>query len=158
LQNRVADAQHIIYRTKSFARWLHGTCVEAPPQKVTGENAPFLFSFFPDISANPTVVSLVLTIQHNIRNTLSNLTRYLMRWKRFRSIWKVDKVSIRQYWATSVKKSELVLRWSFSLPKLQIFSHNLWISDFSLRRTRRRFIWHYSGHNTNVNIHQWQHK
>jgi len=79
-------------RTKLFARWLHGTCLEAPAQKIDSEDEPFVFSYFPDISANPDVVSLALQIQNGVRSTISSLTRYLMRWKRYRTIWKSDKV------------------------------------------------------------------
>ena len=81
-------------RTKLFARWLHGTCVEAPAQKIDSEDEPFVFSYFPDISTNPDIVTLMVQIQNSIRNTISSLTRYLMRWKRFRPIWKSDKVIV----------------------------------------------------------------
>jgi len=83
-----------------FARWLHGTCVEAPVQKVDNEDEPFVCSYFPDISANPDVASLVLQIQHGVRSTISSLTRYLLRWKRYRHIWKSDKVSVVIYLIT----------------------------------------------------------
>jgi len=81
-------------RTKLFARWLHGTCVEAPAQKLDGENEPVVFSYFLDISTNPDVVELVMQTQNRVRAAISGLTRYLMRWKRFRTIWKSDKVSV----------------------------------------------------------------
>jgi len=82
-----------VYRTKSFARWLHGTCVEAPPQKIDCEDELFVFSYFSDISTNPDILSLVFSIQQSIKKAIANVARYLMRWKRYRSIWKVDKVS-----------------------------------------------------------------
>ena len=75
-----------------FARWLHGTCIEAPPQKIESQDEPFVVSYFSDISSNSEIVSLVVTIQRSIKNTINGLTRYLMRWKRFRIIWKSDKV------------------------------------------------------------------
>ena len=80
-------------RTKLFARWLHGTCIEAPPQRIESEDEPFVVSYFSDIATNSDIVSQVINIQRNIKNTLNSLTRYLMRWKRFRIIWKSDKVS-----------------------------------------------------------------
>jgi len=83
------------HRTKLFARWLHGTCVEAPPQKIQSEDEPFVFSYFMDISANPDILSLVYDIQNKVVGTITNVTRYLMHWKRYRGVWKVDKVSIR---------------------------------------------------------------
>ena len=71
---------------------MNGTCIETPPQKIAGEDEPYIFSFFTDISASPEVIELVQTIQSNMKNTISTLTRYLTKWKKYRSIWKVDKV------------------------------------------------------------------
>ena len=68
--------------------------MEAPAQKLDGENEPVVFSYFPDISTNPDVVELVMQTQNRVRAAISGLTRYLMRWKRFRTIWKSDKVRI----------------------------------------------------------------
>ncbi|KAL5017096.1 hypothetical protein ScPMuIL_006685 [Solemya velum] len=84
--------------TKLFIRWLNGSCIEALPQKVEGEDEPFIFSFFSDISASPEIIELVQSIQTNIKNTLMLLTRYLYRWKKYRSIWKVDKQAIAERW------------------------------------------------------------
>ena len=82
----------ILCRTKLFVRWMQGTCIETLPQKVEGEDEPYVFCFFTDISANPEIIDYVQTIQTDIKNTLTNMTRYLNRWKKYRSIWKVDKV------------------------------------------------------------------
>lgn len=71
---------------------MHGTCLETPPQKIPMEDEPVIFSFFSDISANTEVIGLVQVIQSNIKNTLTSMTHHLTRWKRFRGIWKVDKV------------------------------------------------------------------
>ena len=73
---------------------MNGTCIETPAQKIPGEDEPYVFSYFTDISSNPEVIELVQTIQSNMKNTLTNLTRYLTRWKKYRHIWKVDKVFI----------------------------------------------------------------
>lgn len=73
---------------------MHGTCIECPPQKVDGEDEPYVFSFFTDISVDPDVIELVQHIQTNIKNTLTSLTKYLQRWKKFRQIWISDKVCI----------------------------------------------------------------
>jgi len=77
-------------RTKLFARWLHGTCVEAPPEKIETEDELFVVSYFFDISANPDVLSLVSSIQQSIKKSIASVSRYLMRWKRYRSIWKIE--------------------------------------------------------------------
>ena len=77
-----------------FVRWMNGTCIETPPQKIQGEDEPHVFNFFTDISANPDLTTIVSTFQSNIKSTLTGLTRYLSRWKKFRGVWKVDKVII----------------------------------------------------------------
>ena len=82
----------ILYRTKVFPRWMHGTCIECPPQKVEGDDEPYVFSFFTDISVDPVIIELVQLIQTNIKKTLTELTKYLQRWKKFRQIWISDKV------------------------------------------------------------------
>jgi len=53
---------------KLFVRWLHGSCLPAPPQKSGGEDVS-VFTFFNDISANPEVSILM----HQIVNTLKVL-------------------------------------------------------------------------------------
>ena len=71
---------------------MNGSCKETPPQKVEGEDELFVFSFFTDISANQEIIELVQTVTTNIKNTLTTLTRYLNRWKKYRNIWKSEKV------------------------------------------------------------------
>jgi len=73
---------------------MHGTCIECSPQKVDGEDEPYVFSFFTDISVDPDVIEQVQHIQTNVKTTLTNLTKYLQRWKKFRQIWISDKVGL----------------------------------------------------------------
>lgn len=72
-----------------------------------GEDEPYVFCFFTDISANPEIIDYVQTIQTDIKNTLTNMTRYLNRWKKYRSIWKVDKV-----WTTIFALLIQVFNWT----------------------------------------------
>jgi len=39
---------------------MNGTCIECPPQKIDGEDEPYVFSFFTDISVDPEVRSTIL--------------------------------------------------------------------------------------------------
>lgn len=86
---------------------MQGTCIETAPQKMEGEDEPYVFCFFTDISANPEIIDYVQTIQTDIKNTLTNMTRYLNRWKKYRSIWKVDKV-----WTTIFALLTQVFNWT----------------------------------------------
>lgn len=58
---------------------MHGTCIETPPQNVDGEDEPYIFSFFSDISADPAVIELVQTTSTSMQKSLTNLTKYLNR-------------------------------------------------------------------------------
>jgi len=95
--------------TKLFARWLHGTCIEAPPQKIESEDEPFVYSYFFDISANPEILQLVFNIQNSTKSIIASLSRYLMRWKRYRSIWKVDKVRLNLHFHLHIMLQCIVL-------------------------------------------------
>ena len=71
---------------------MNGSCLESPPQKVDGEDELFVFSFFSDIAINPDIIELMQKVQNDIKSTLTTLQRYLTRWKKYRGVWKVDKV------------------------------------------------------------------
>ena len=49
-------------RTKTFVRWMHGSCLDTPPQKIPGEDELFLFSFFSDVSVTSDVSVAALDI------------------------------------------------------------------------------------------------
>uniref|UniRef100_A0A670YVL6 Dynein axonemal heavy chain 10 n=1 Tax=Pseudonaja textilis TaxID=8673 RepID=A0A670YVL6_PSETE len=84
--------------TKLFIRWLHGSCIECPPQQ-TGDDEPVIFSFFSDISQNPTVIEQAILITQNMHKLLASLTKYLNRWKRYRPLWKLDKAIVMEKFA-----------------------------------------------------------
>lgn len=84
------------YRARMFVRWMNGTCIETPPQHAEGEDEPVVFSFFTDISANPAIIDLVTALSKSVQNTLGMLNKYLTRWRRYRLLWKLDKVGVHQ--------------------------------------------------------------
>lgn len=46
----------LVESTKSFVRWMDGTCIETPEQKGTNEDdEPVVFTFYWDVAANPQV-------------------------------------------------------------------------------------------------------
>ena len=79
--------------TKLFVRWMHGTCIETPPQKAEGEDEPVIFSFFTDFSITPSVLDLFLSISKLVQTSLGGVNKYISRWKRYRLLWSRDKVS-----------------------------------------------------------------
>ncbi|CAH2295752.1 dynein heavy chain 10, axonemal [Pelobates cultripes] len=82
-----------IEATKSFVRWMHGTCLICPPQKVE-ENEPFIYNFYSEISQNPLIGEQIRIINHSMHRLLTSLTKYLNRWKRYRPLWKMDKAIV----------------------------------------------------------------
>ena len=97
---------------------MNGTCIECQPQKVEGEDELYQFTFFTDISVNSETIDTVQTIHYNIKNTLTNMQRYLNRWKKYRSIWKVDKVTIYVWFVHSKTNISGSLPLMLSHPKV----------------------------------------
>lgn len=81
-----------------FVRWMHGTCIDCPPQQ-TGDDEPIIFSFFSDISQNPLIIEQAILISQNMHKLLGSLTKYLNRWKRYRPLWKLDKAIVMEKFA-----------------------------------------------------------
>lgn len=73
-------------------RWLRGTCQEAPPQKVEGEDEPFVLSYYNDLVNDPEVIDHVQCATTDIRSAMSGVMRYLNRWRKYRHLWKANKV------------------------------------------------------------------
>ncbi|XP_057295129.1 dynein axonemal heavy chain 10-like [Hydractinia symbiolongicarpus] len=85
--------------TKLFIRWMHGTCIETPPQHKESEDEPIIFSFFTDISAHPQVLDMVIQISKSVQTTLGGLNKYLNKWKRYRRLWSLDKTLLIEKFA-----------------------------------------------------------
>ncbi|KAM4707116.1 dynein axonemal heavy chain 10 [Discoglossus pictus] len=92
--------------TKNFVRWMHGTCIDCPPQRAD-EDELVVFTLFSDISQNPQIIEQAIIISQNMHRLLSSLTKYLNRWKRYRPLWKLDKANVMEKFAA--KKPSCVL-------------------------------------------------
>ncbi|XP_038229191.1 dynein axonemal heavy chain 10 [Dermochelys coriacea] len=84
--------------TKHFVRWMHGTCIDCPPQRAE-EDELISLSFFNDISQNPLIIEQAVLITQNIHKLLNSLNKYLNRWKRYRPLWKLDKAIVMEKFA-----------------------------------------------------------
>ena len=80
---------------KAFPRWQRGSCIEAQPQQVAGQDTPFVFSFFSDASAHLTVVECVAAVQETARGVVVALVRAANTWKKYRPLWKMQRVRAR---------------------------------------------------------------
>eukprot|EP00842_Homolaphlyctis_polyrhiza_P003630 jgi/Hompol1/4268/HPOL_001758-RA len=82
----------IVDSSKQFHRWLNGSCIIAPPQKVGDDEEPFVFSFHSDLVSNQSVIALVNSVNTTINRTFSDLHKWIDTWRKYRPLWKVDKV------------------------------------------------------------------
>ena len=108
---------------------MNGTCVETPPQHAEGEDEPVVFSFFSDIAHNSTIIELVQNISKTVQNTLGSLNKYLSRWKRYRVLWKLDKVSLCLLRLMQVVDFSGLMQVCHSVASSLWISSSLWKSD-----------------------------
>lgn len=72
---------------------MDGTCIETPPQVVPGMDAPYVFTFHPDIANFPKIVDMSNQILARGKDILTKMQRYFLRWVKHKPIWVPDKVS-----------------------------------------------------------------
>ncbi|XP_007489994.2 dynein axonemal heavy chain 10 isoform X1 [Monodelphis domestica] len=84
--------------TKHFIRWMHGSCIECPPQKGEEEEL-VVISFYDDIFLNPHIMEQAIMIPQNVHRVLISLMKYLNKWKRYRPLWKLDKAIVMEKFA-----------------------------------------------------------
>ncbi|NXU12127.1 DYH10 protein, partial [Pardalotus punctatus] len=86
----VQSIQDCVEVTKHFIRWMHGTCIECPPQRVKADEV-VTFSFFSDVSQSPLIIEQALLITQNVQKLLASLSKWLSQWKKYDMLWKSDK-------------------------------------------------------------------
>jgi len=94
--------RNMVESTRSFVRWMDGTCIETPEQFVhVDDDEPVVFSFYSDVSANPEVIKTMLTINHSIQRTISGCNRFTEGWKKHQHLWKQDKHNVLDKFAAT---------------------------------------------------------
>ncbi|KAJ1493379.1 hypothetical protein T484DRAFT_1768379 [Baffinella frigidus] len=97
--------KNTVESTKSFHRWMRGTCLECAPQYVNGdEDEAVIFSFYSDISEDPNVMKRMFTLDQAVEKAFDSMTAvekafdsmtvFLDKWKRYSTLWKHDKHSM----------------------------------------------------------------
>ncbi|CAM9101409.1 unnamed protein product [Chrysoparadoxa australica] len=81
------SVRNFVESAKVFPRWLHGTCKETPPQIISEEEEPYQFSFYQDMSQNPHVAKLMLTLNQGIHKVFSMMNKYLDGWCRYDTVY-----------------------------------------------------------------------
>ncbi|NXQ63839.1 DYH10 protein, partial [Anthoscopus minutus] len=89
----VQSIQDCVEITKHFVRWMHGTCIECPPQHIKADEV-VTFSFYSDVSQSPLVIEQGVLITQNVHKLLASLSKYLNQWKRYDLLWKSDKGTV----------------------------------------------------------------
>ena len=82
--------------TKKFPRWLDGSCIEAQPKQVPGEDEPRTFTFFTDVVQHADVNKIGGVVRDTILLGISNIVQYIGYWKKYRVLWRVQRVNYTQ--------------------------------------------------------------
>jgi dynein heavy chain len=69
--------------SKVFVRWMHGTCIKTEPQVLHEDDEPYIFSFYQDISQNPEIVKLTLSVTSQTNRVFNLTNKYLDGWRRY---------------------------------------------------------------------------
>ncbi|NWZ12470.1 DYH10 protein, partial [Agelaius phoeniceus] len=85
--------QDCVEVTKHFVRWMHGTCIECPPQHGRADEV-VTFSFYSDVSQSPLVIEQAVLITQNIQKLLESLRKCLNQWNKYDQLWKSDKDAV----------------------------------------------------------------
>ncbi|XP_069379878.1 dynein axonemal heavy chain 10 isoform X1 [Paralichthys olivaceus] len=93
--------------TKQFMRWMRGTCIECPPQRVGAEDELVTFSFYSDVCQHPQINESAMTVSQNVQRLLVSVDQYLSHWKRYRPLWEKNKIMVNETFAG--KKTSMVM-------------------------------------------------
>ncbi|NXB97778.1 DYH10 protein, partial [Orthonyx spaldingii] len=85
--------QDCVEVTKHFVRWMHGTCIECPPQHVQADEV-VTFSFYSDVLQSPLIIEQAVLITQNVHKLLASLNKCLNQWKRYDLLWKSDRSTV----------------------------------------------------------------
>lgn len=77
-------------KLQHFIRWMHGTCIECPPQHIKADEV-VTFNFYSDVSQNPLIIEQTVLISENIQKLLASINKCLDQWRRYDLLWKSDK-------------------------------------------------------------------
>ena len=80
------------FRTKKFVRWKNGSCLEAEAVQVPSVDEPVIFSYFTDVSNHIKILEHAQSVQETIKQGIGSLVRQAHYWKRYRALWKMQRV------------------------------------------------------------------
>lgn len=71
---------------------MNGSCKECQPVKADGQDEAFLYTFYHDVVNRPEMRDLAAQIQANVQRNVQNVKKHLLKFKKYKSLWKADKV------------------------------------------------------------------
>ncbi len=79
--------------TRRFPRWLDGSCIEAQPKHIPGQEQPITYTFFTDIIQHPDVNGVGVAVRDTILMGIQTIVSHVGLWKRYRLLWRVQRVN-----------------------------------------------------------------
>lgn len=92
---------------QQFVRWMHGSCIECPPQRIGGDKELMTFNFCSDVRQHPQINESAMTVSQNVQRLLISVDRYLNHWKRYKPLWEKNKTIVNEHFAA--KKPSCVM-------------------------------------------------
>jgi dynein heavy chain len=84
----------LVETSKLFPRWQLGTCNMTQPQLIAEDEEPVVFSFYSDVVNNPVIHHWLNQLNQSVSKAFHNMGKYLEGWRKYRPLWKVDKVRL----------------------------------------------------------------
>lgn len=72
---------------------MNGTCKECQPVKQDDE--VYLYTFHADVENRPEMIELTAQVQTNVQKAIQNIKKHLLKFKKYKSLWKSDKVRLQ---------------------------------------------------------------
>lgn len=90
----VHSVKDFLERLRSFRRWLDGTCLLCEPLIQPPDDEQYMFTFFEDVLQVPNVGEMMNGLQAIVSRLISDVTTYLLRWRKYQNLWLYDKSKI----------------------------------------------------------------
>ena len=93
--------------SRSFVRWMAGTCIPCPPQQMPGQDETIAVSFYEDVSAHPQCVKMMMSIRTNLPNTTTRVEKSHRRFARHATLWKDERQPIVEKFVKSKSRTPI---------------------------------------------------
>jgi dynein heavy chain len=82
---------------KAFVRWMDGSCHECEPIFVSDDEEPTLFTFYNDLSKNPLIITISISVTQAMQKVIHNVDRYVDSWNSYNTkyhLWNPKKLAV----------------------------------------------------------------